>query len=95
LSELINKGSLKVLPFTPTAIWPLKNHREQIPSTWINAYDKEQRITLEELYDLKAIPMLYLLDDQKKVLLRDGRVQQMEQYLERNHTNSIQLVFNF
>lgn len=82
LSELINKGSLKVLALYPDsdlAAW--KNHREQIPSTWINAYDKEQRITLEELYDLKAIPMLYLLDEQKKVLLRDGRVQQMEQYL--------------
>lgn len=83
LSELINKGSLKVLALYPDsdlAAW--KNHREQIPSAWINAYDKDQQITLNELYDLKAIPMLYLLDGQKKVLLRDGKIHQMEQLLE-------------
>jgi thiol-disulfide isomerase/thioredoxin len=82
LSKLIQKGSIKVLALYPDsdlAAWD--KHREQIPSAWINAYDKDQRITLDELYDLKAIPMLYLLDGQKKVLIRDGKVKQVEQLL--------------
>jgi hypothetical protein len=34
-----------------------------------------------ELYDLKAMPTLYLLDKDKKVLLKDAPVEQVEQYL--------------
>jgi hypothetical protein len=70
---------LALYPDSDLAAWD--KHREQIPSAWINAYDKDQRITLDELYDLKAIPMLYLLDGQKKVLIRDGKVKQVEQLL--------------
>ena len=36
----------------------------------------------KNLYDLKAIPTLYLLDKNKKVLLKDAVVGQIEQYLQ-------------
>lgn len=82
LSELIRLGHLQVLALYPDAdLEAWHKHRDQLPSAWINAYDQEQRILLNELYDLKAIPMLYLLDAQKNVLLRDCRVYQAEQYL--------------
>jgi hypothetical protein len=35
----------------------------------------------KEIYDLKAIPSLYLLDRQKNVLLKDARFEQVEVYL--------------
>ena len=39
----------------------------------------------EELYDLRAIPSLYLLDKDKKVLLKDcASVDMVETYLVRN-----------
>ena len=34
--------------------------------------DKELRLTNDKLYDLKAIPSLYLLDREKHVLIKDG-----------------------
>ncbi len=40
---------------------------------WINGYDKELTVLERELYDLKAMPTLYLLDKDKKVLLKDAR----------------------
>ena len=43
-----------------------------VPSSWINAYDAGARISKEELYDLKAIPSMYLLDRDKRVLAKDA-----------------------
>lgn len=35
----------------------------------------------KNLYDLRAIPTLYLLDKNKTVLLKDATLQKVEQYL--------------
>lgn len=51
------------------------------PSAWINAHTAE--IDKRELYDLKAIPTLYLLDAQKRVILKDATIEQIGTYLER------------
>ena len=48
-----------------------EEHRKDLPAEWINAYDGAQDINVGELYDLRAIPSLYLLDRNKKVLLKD------------------------
>lgn len=58
-----------------------KNHLPELPTNWINGYDKEQAIQGRSLYDLKAIPTLYLLDKDKKVLLKDTTVPIIEEYL--------------
>ena len=47
----------------------------------INAYDAGQKITERQLYDLKAMPTLYLLDKDKRVILKDAPVEQIEQWL--------------
>ena len=52
------------------------------PKEWINGYDKKLVIKEKNLYDLKAIPTLYLLDKDKKVLLKDATVAQIDQYLQ-------------
>lgn len=88
-SPIINKihesGGLKVLAFYPDtdlSIW--QKHLKDIPPLWINGYDKNQTITNKKVYDLKAIPTLYLLDKDKRVLLKDATVQKIELYL-RDH----------
>ena len=43
-----------------------------MPAKWINAYDDGMVIASESLYNLNAIPSLYLLDTQKRVLVKDG-----------------------
>lgn len=73
LTELIEHERLRVL-----ALYPDENldewraYREQIPASWINAYDDGCVLREKGLYDLSAIPSLYLLDAQKRVLVKDA-----------------------
>lgn len=60
-----------------------KQHTKDFPEDWINGYDKEQTINNKELYDLKAIPSLYLLDKNKVVLLKDATFSNIVDYLYR------------
>lgn len=58
-----------------------EKHWHDFPASWINSYDKGSVIENKELYDLKAIPSLYLLDKNKTVLLKDATLPNVEQYL--------------
>jgi thiol-disulfide isomerase/thioredoxin len=87
LSEMIQSGQLKILALYPDedlTIW--QNYRHNIPATWINAYDKNQALSKKNIYDLKAIPTLYLLSHDKSVLIKDALSPlHIEQYLEYNN----------
>ena len=73
ISELQGRGLLKIL-----AIYPDENldewhkHIADMPSNWINGYDRGCHIERENLYNVSAIPALYLLDKQKRVLVKDS-----------------------
>lgn len=74
---------VKILAFYPDEdreAWA--DHRDQMPATWINCYDRNLTVLSKELYDLKAMPALYLLDKDKKVLLKDVSLQDVEHYFE-------------
>ena len=51
--------------------------KAQYPSTWLSVYAPE--IDKQDLYDIKALPTLYLLDYQKRVVLKDAQVEQVIQ----------------
>ena len=73
ISDLQRRGELKVV-----AIYPDENlgewhkHLTDIPAEWINGYDRGCRIERENLYNVSAIPALYLLDKDKRVLVKDS-----------------------
>lgn len=73
LNALIDAEQLKVIAICPdgaTEVW-----REKVatmPAGWIVAYDKDSQISTHNLYDLRAIPSLYLLDSAKRVIIKDG-----------------------
>lgn len=72
INELSERGDFKVLVIYPDkdlAAW--REHLGDYPESWINAYDKDGVLTTERLYDLKAIPALYLLDSDKRVMAKD------------------------
>ena len=46
-------------------------YKDERPAEWINAYDRDGAIRGGQLYDVSAIPSLYLLDRNKNVLLKD------------------------
>lgn len=84
LNGMLDDGTLKILTLYPeedVALW-----QEQLGSMsakWINAYDKGQVLTKDLLYNLSSIPSFYLLDKEKKVLLKDADWIQIVEYLER------------
>ena len=76
LDALHEMGAVEVLALHPDE--DLTEWRRRLPENpkwWISAYDKGQKINRNELYDLKAIPTLYLLDDQKRVMMKDPTVE--------------------
>jgi thioredoxin-related protein len=85
IADAVSSGRLKVLAVYPDEnLEAWKMHLKDIPSSWINAYDKSHAIRNNEIYDLKAIPTLYLLDRDKKVILKDTSTGDIHGYLERS-----------
>ncbi|GAB6009996.1 DUF5106 domain-containing protein [Dysgonomonas reticulitermitis] len=82
INSLLLSGRLDVLAIYPDSdldLW--KKHAGEMPPMWLNGYDKGQSLSRERLYDLKAIPCLYLLDVFKHVILKDATAHAIEQYL--------------
>lgn len=82
LSKSIERREVAVLALYPDSdlsIWV--QNKNKIPKAWTNGYDKKGIVKSELLYDLKAIPSLYLLDENKHVLLKDADLEAIEVYL--------------
>lgn len=58
-----------------------KAHLRDFPGSWICGYDPKLVIRDKQLYDLKAVPTLYLLDKGKRVLLKDATPEFVVQWL--------------
>ncbi len=82
ISEAMKSNRLKILALYPDEdLTEWGAHLSRMPTAWINGYDANQSIKNKELYDLRAIPSLYLLDKDKTVLVKDGTVEQVETLL--------------
>lgn len=72
VSRLHKEGRLKVLAVYPDEdLTEWKKYLAENPKWWISSYDKGAVVQSRNLYDLKAIPTLYLLDKDKNVVLKD------------------------
>jgi hypothetical protein len=84
INERIGQEKLNVLAVYPnddTVSW--KEHASIIPNSWIYARDAEEKINTEGIYDVKRFPAIYLLDKDKKVLLKDTTVEKLDDYFGR------------
>lgn len=84
LQEMTGSGQIKVLTIYPdedVALW--REHLHEMSENWINGYDKGQVLTVEQRYDLSSIPSFYLLDKDKKVVLKDADWQQVLHFFEK------------
>ncbi len=57
-------------------------YSESYPKNWISAYDHLQAIYGTPLYNIRAIPSVYLLDGEKRVLLKDVPTEYLLQYMQ-------------
>jgi hypothetical protein len=74
---------LTVYPDTDIDEW--RSHLQHLPANWIHSYDKDRVITKQKLYDLKAIPTIYLLDREKRVILKDTSLEAIEAFFARSN----------
>jgi hypothetical protein len=82
INQLLEQKRLTVLSIYPDEeLDEWRKHLNEFPKEWINGYDKKFAIKEQQLYDLKAIPTLYLLNKEKTVLLKDATAQAVEEYL--------------
>lgn len=92
LMELVAEGKMQILAIYPdddTTEW--EEHYNEIPSSWINAYDDGCTIRRDGSYKLDAIPALYLLDRDKTVLLKDATdIEAIVGIIARNSTKAAQ-----
>ena len=73
ISALVSSGRLKVVDvYIDQEIDDWKAHIADYPSDWINGYDHNYAIRTDLLYNVRAIPSLYLLDAAKTVLMKDA-----------------------
>lgn len=73
INEMMENDRIEVLAVYPDedlVAW--RDYIGDIPQNWINAYDAGMCITEARSYNLQAIPSLYLLDSEKRVIIKDG-----------------------
>lgn len=83
VNKLIQNKILQIVSINPEDNFEeWKEHSKDFPKEWISGYDKDLTITLNRLYDLRATPSLYLLDKDKKVILKDKALEEILATLE-------------
>lgn len=72
INHKIKAGQLKVLSIYTDKdenLW--LEHLNEYPKSWMQGRDENEYLHRNKVYDLRAIPTIYLLDSSKNVLLKD------------------------
>lgn len=79
----LQDGTLKVLNVYPDEdLSEWFAYMSHYPKSWINAFDAECIIRGDTIYYLRAIPSLYLLDAEKRVICKDAPLEEILRRLE-------------
>ena len=82
ISSLISEGVMKVLNiYIDEDLQAWQSYMPIYPETWYNGFDPDLLIRGESLYNVRAIPSLYLLDRDKIVLMKDAPESRLFEYL--------------
>ncbi len=81
VSGYVDNGTLKVLAmYIDEDLSAWERNREKYPLEWIYAHDGNLVLRDNGIYGLRAIPSLYLLDNEKRVILKDAPVDKVISY---------------
>ena len=73
ISSMISDGRLAVVNiYIDEDIRAWREYMPIYPDEWYNGFDPDLVIRNDNLYHVRAIPSLYLLDDEKRVILKDA-----------------------
>ena len=72
LSYLVDSGQLQVLNiYIDEDIQAWRSYMPVYPENWYNGFDPDFVLRNNDIYNIRAIPSLYLLDKEKNVLMKD------------------------
>ncbi len=78
VTSLVREGRLAILNvYIDEDLQAWRDYMAVYPAEWINGYDAAHIIREDVLYCVRAIPSLYLLDADKRVLLKDPPVERV------------------
>lgn len=84
IAQMIASGQLAVLNiYIDEDLEAWRSYMPIYPVEWYNGFDPDFVIRNEELYNVRAIPSLYLLDADKTVILKDAPENKVFDYLVR------------
>lgn len=70
---------LHIYPLSDITRW--KESLASMPQkNWIHAYDNAMFLTKNRVYDLKALPTIYLLDKNKRIILKNTSLEEIESF---------------
>lgn len=83
IAGMVSNGILSVVNvYIDEDIAAWKSYMPIYPTEWYNGFDPDMEIRNSTLYDVRAIPSLYLLDKEKRVIMKDAPEQRVFAYLE-------------
>ena len=70
---------LNIYPKSNIPLW--RQSLASMPQkNWIHAYDDAMVLTNKRVYDLKGLPTIYLLDKNKRIILKDTSLEEIESF---------------
>lgn len=84
VSSYIRSGRLAVANiYIDDDLEAWRSYLPEYPAEWYNGFDPDLVIREDEIYCIRAIPSLYLLDKGKRVILKDAPEQKITAYFDR------------
>ena len=82
ISSMISSGALAVLNiYIDEDLQAWREYMPIYPEEWYNGFDPDLVIRTDNLYSVRAIPSLYLLDKDKRVIMKDAPENKLFNYL--------------
>lgn len=86
ISSLISEGVMAVLNiYIDEDLEEWRSYMPVYPEHWYNGFDPDMVIRGENLYNVRAIPSLYLLDRNKTVIMKDAPEARVFEWLSTKH----------
>ncbi len=85
LDEWIRRGELAVVNvYIDEDLDAWRAYEPNYPRNWLCGYDPDGVVRSDRLYNIRAIPSLYLLDRDKRVLLKDAPTERVASWIQEN-----------
>ena len=87
IKSLVKEGKVAVLNiYIDRELDKWRDYVHNYPSFWTNAYDYRFIIRDEAIYNVRAIPSIYLLDRDKRVMMKDTPPEKVLDFIENSNT---------